>query len=58
MKRAYEIENIASGQRLAVYEAETEDEAIKAMLADAGCDDEPDPNLRAHEVNRCDKREE
>jgi len=46
----YLIEQTTSGQVLGIYEAEDADQAIQAMLDDAGCDDAPDPGLVAREV--------
>ena len=47
----YEIEQTATGIILGVYEGEDADEAIRAMLADAGAPDaEPDPGLRVREI--------
>ena len=43
----YHIMNTISGQDLGRYQGETPEEAIRAMLADAGCTDEPDPALVA-----------
>lgn len=50
----YEIENTSSGQILGTYEADSPEAAIRAMLADAGCTDEPDPDLVATEVEGID----
>ena len=44
---AFRIQNTTSGADLGVYEGETADEAIRAMLADAGCKDEPSDDLVA-----------
>lgn len=49
--RNYEIANTESGVILGVYEGETAADAIRAMLADAGCTDEPDAGLVAREVD-------
>jgi len=46
----YNIYNATSGQDLGEYDGETEDEAIRAMLADAGCTDEPSDDIVAEMV--------
>lgn len=46
----YIVENTRSGLCLGVYATATADEAIRAMLANAGCTDEPDADLVATEV--------
>ncbi len=49
--KAWEIVQQTSGETLGVYQAETAELAIRAMLRDAGAPDaEPDPGLRAVEV--------
>lgn len=52
MKR-YEIENTFSGHMLGIFGGETPEQAIRAMLTDAGCgpDEEADPELKAREVD-------
>lgn len=48
----FEIEQTATGVILGVYEGETPDEAIRAMLIDAGAPDaEPDAGLQARELD-------
>jgi hypothetical protein len=48
--KTYSIENTTSGAVLGTYKADSEDAAIRAMLADAGCADEPEADLVAVEV--------
>lgn len=43
----YQIENISSGHVFGLYEGSTADEAILAMLADAGDDGEPADDIQA-----------
>ena len=50
---AYEIYNTASSESLGIYHGNTEEEAIRAMMKDAGCDDEPGDDLKAVMVLRC-----
>jgi hypothetical protein len=50
----YRIHNTASGLDLGIWEAASADEAIRAMLADARCDDEPSLDLVAEEVEAYD----
>lgn len=46
----YLIYNERSGVELGTYEGDSPEDAIQAMLDDAGCDDEPSADLRAIEV--------
>ncbi len=48
---SFEIENTETGAILGVYEGETGADAIRSMLADAGCTDDADPALKAREVD-------
>lgn len=48
--KTYAISNVSSGHSLGQYEAASPEEAIAAMLADAGCDEEPSEALVATEV--------
>lgn len=49
----YRIRHTGSGQDLGTYQAETEADAIRAMLDDAGHEGEPDEALRAVAVTDC-----
>jgi hypothetical protein len=41
------VYNAQSGHQFGLYDAITEDQAIAEMLLDAGCEDEPHPELKA-----------
>jgi hypothetical protein len=44
---SYKIHNKTSGQVLGIYQGNTEDEAIQAMMDDARCTDPPSDDLIA-----------
>ena len=46
----YLVKNKASGIVFGTYQGDTPEEAISTMLADAGCDDPPDPTLIATDI--------
>jgi len=57
----YMIEQTTSGHCFGIWSAESEEQAILAMLEHAGCADDPDIGLQAREVEvrgkctRCDE---
>ena len=48
--KTFRIENSASGHILCTYSGETAEDAIRAMMADAGSDEEPSEEIVAIEV--------
>lgn len=48
--KKYLVYNPTNGDAFGAYEGETEEEAIRAMMTDAGSDEEPWEDIRADEV--------